>query len=170
MQHILDKIRGDAKPPPRAPAVQVLTGLIGGALGIGLLALLAQAQGVPLLMAPFGATCVLMFAAPDTPLAQPRNVVGGHFLSSLVGLVFLKYIGTGPLEMGLAVGLAIALMQLTRTLHAPAGADPLVVLAGSQLGWGFLLAPVLAGSVLLVLIALLVNNLGPHKRWPRYWI
>ena len=170
MKRILNKIRGNATPPPRPHHWQVLTGLFGGALGIGAIALLARSQGLPLLMAPFGATCVLLFAAPDTPLAQPRNVIGGHLVSSLVGLLFLKFIGAGPLEMGLAVGGAIALMQLTRTLHAPAGADPLVVLMSGKAGWSFLAAPVLASAVLLVLIALLVNNLGPNKQWPRYWV
>jgi CBS-domain-containing membrane protein len=169
MNSIIHKIRGDTKSPSRAPYLQVLNGLVGGTLGIGVLALLMDSQGFPLLMAPFGATCVLMFAAPDTPLAQPRNVIGGHLVSSLIGLVFLKFIGTGPLEMGVAVGLAIALMQLTRTVHPPAGADPLVVLVGGKVGWSFLVAPVLAGSLLLVLIALLINNVGRNKRWPRYW-
>jgi CBS-domain-containing membrane protein len=164
MKRILNKIRGDTKLPPRPPHMQVLTGLIGGAVGIGSIALLAHSQGVPLLMAPFGATCVLLFAAPDAPLAQPRNVVGGHFISSLVGLLFLKFVGAGPVEMGLAVGLAIALMQLTRTVH------PLVVMMSSKTGWSFLAAPVLASAVLLVLIALLINNVGPAKRWPRYWL
>jgi CBS-domain-containing membrane protein len=170
MKRILNKIRGDTKLPPRPQHMQVFTGLIGGAVGIGSIALLAHSQGVPLLMAPFGATCVLLFAAPDAPLAQPRNVVGGHFISSLVGLLFLKFVGAGPVEMGLAVGLAIALMQLTRTVHPPAGADPLVVMMSSNTGWSFLAAPVLASAVLLVLIALLINNVGPAKRWPRYWL
>lgn len=60
-------------------------------------------------MAPFGATCVLLFAAPDTPLAQPRNVIGGHLVSGLVDLLFLKFIGAGPVEMGLALGVATLL-------------------------------------------------------------
>lgn len=170
MKRILNKIRGNTTPPPRPHHWQVVTGLIGGAMGIGTIALLAHSAGLPLLMAPFGATCVLLFAAPDTPLAQPRNVIGGHLISSLVGLLFLKFIGAGPVEMGLAVGVAIALMQLTRTLHAPAGADPLVVLMSGKVGWSFLAAPVLASAVLLVLIALLVNNVGYNKQWPRYWI
>ncbi|KAF0811303.1 hypothetical protein IGB42_04236 [Andreprevotia sp. IGB-42] len=170
MERILNKVRGNGTLPARPGLWQILNGLIGGALGIGLVATLAELQHLPLLMAPFGATCVLLFAAPDTPLAQPRNVIGGHLVSSLVGLLFLKYVGTSPLEMGLAVGLAIALMQLTRTLHAPAGADPLVVLMAGKASWGFLIAPVLVSAVLLVLIALVVNNVGQGKQWPRYWM
>ncbi len=169
MKRILNKVRGRGTLPPRPNRWQIVAGLIGGSVGIGLIAALAHAQSLPLLMAPFGATCVLLFAAPDTPLAQPRNVIGGHLVSSLVGLLFLKYVGAGPLEMGLAVGLAIALMQATRTLHAPAGADPLVVLMSGKVGWSFLFAPVFASAVILVLVAIVVNNVGQNKQWPRYW-
>jgi CBS-domain-containing membrane protein len=133
------------------------------------LTLLAQWCGTPLLLAPFGATCVLIFALPDSPLAQPRAVIGGHLLSSLVGLVALHVFGGGLLAPALAVGAAIALMQLTRTVHAPAGGDPLVVLLGGA-PWSFLLAPVLAGSLLLVGCALLANNLTPGRRYPRCWL
>lgn len=169
MKSILNKVRGNGPLPARPGHWQVLAGLIGGSIGIGLIALLSHAQNLPLLMAPFGATCVLLFAAPDTPLAQPRNVIGGHLVSSLVGLLFLKYVGTSPVEMGLAVGLAIALMQVTRTLHAPAGADPLVVLMAGKAGWSFLFAPVLASAVILVMVAIVVNNVGQNRQWPRYW-
>ncbi|MEN3032054.1 HPP family protein [Chromobacterium amazonense] len=169
MKRILNKVRGSGALPARPNRWQIVAGLIGGSVGIGLIAVLAHAQNLPLLMAPFGATCVLLFAAPDTPLAQPRNVIGGHLVSSLVGLLFLKYVGVGPLEMGLAVGLAIALMQATRTLHAPAGADPLVVLMSGKAGWSFLFAPVFASAVILVLVAIVVNNVGQNKQWPRYW-
>lgn len=169
MKRIYNKIQGDTASPPRAHYRQIITGLIGGTLGISVLAVLSTVQDMPLLMAPLGATCVLLFAAPDTPLTQPRNVIGGHFVSSLVGLLFYQFIGTGALEMGLAVGCAIALMQLTRTLHAPAGANPLVVLTAGQVSWSFLISPVLIGSIWLVFIALIINNLGQGKRWPRYW-
>lgn len=170
MKRLLRKIGGDAASPPRPSGGQILNGLLGGGVGIALLALLTTAQGWPLLMAPLGASCVLLFAAPDTPLAQPRNVIGGHLVASLVGLLLLRSLGPGALSMGLAVGLAIALMQATRTLHAPAGADPLVLMLAGKVSWGFLLAPVLAGSVLLVLLALLVNNLPRGRSWPRYWL
>lgn len=169
MKRILHKVRGNGAPPARPSGWQIVAGLIGGSIGIGLIALLTRSHNLPLLMAPFGATCVLLFAAPDTPLAQPRNVIGGHLVSSLVGLLFLKYVGASPLEMGLAVGLAIALMQATRTLHAPAGADPLVVLMSGKAGWSFLFAPVFASAVILVAVAVVVNNVGKNRQWPRYW-
>ncbi|MCG7601576.1 HPP family protein [Halomonas sp. McH1-25] len=121
-------------------------------------------------MAPFGATCVLLFAAPAAPLAQPRNVIGGHLISALVGMVILHLFGTGLWQMAVGVGVAIALMQLLRAVHPPAGANPLVVLTAGVEDWSFLITPVLVGSVILVLIALFINNVGTEKRWPHYWI
>ena len=170
MKYLLEKIRGNSALPARPTIWQMVNGLIGGSLGISTVAMLSNIYHLPLLIAPFGATCVLLFAAPDSPLAQPRNVIGGHLISSLVGLVFLQYIGAGPIEMGIAVGVAIALMQLTRTLHAPAGADPLVVMMMGNATWWFLVEPVLISSLLLVFIALIVNNSGKLKKWPKYWM
>ena len=169
MSTIINKIRGGGVRPPAPSLRHVLNGLIGGGLAIGVVAAITRYYHVPLLMAPLGASCFLLFGAPDAPFAQPRNVVFGHLLSSLVGLVFLKYIGVGPIEMGVAVGLAIALMLYTRTSHPPAGADPLVVMIAGKLSWSFLATPVLASTVILVLIALVVNNIGKDKAWPKYW-
>ena len=149
--------------------MQILTGFVGGLLSISILAFMAGHYHVPLIMAPFGATCVLLYALPDSPLAQPRSVIGGHLLSTFVGLAVFHLIGYGFWEMGLAVGLAIGLMQFTRTIHAPAGADPIVVFLAGGLGWSFLFTPVLVGSVILVAIAFIVNNIGAVKNWPKYW-
>ena len=99
-----------------------------------LLARLTLSLHAALLIAPFGASCVLVFALPQSPLAQPRNVIGGHMISTLVGLCAYHLIGASPLSFGLAVGLAIAAMLLTAPLHPPAGADPIVVTWPSRLG------------------------------------
>ncbi|WP_168012327.1 HPP family protein [Halomonas salinarum] len=167
---MLHKIKGGGTLPARPDNLQIFTGLIGGISGIGFVAWLTRITEVPLLMAPFGATCVLLFAAPNVPLAQPRNVIGGHFVAALVGLVVMQLMGTGILAMAVGVGLAIALMQALRVVHPPAGANPLVVMMSGAVGYDFLLMPVLAGSVSLVLVALLINNLGSERRWPTYWL
>lgn len=103
-------------------------------------------------MASFGASCVLAFGVPDSPLAQPRSIIGGHVVSTLVGLLVLGTLGNSWWAGALAVGLALAVMQQTRTLHAPAGANPLVVLAASA-PVSFLVTPVLTGAVVIVLVA-----------------
>ncbi|MCU7370367.1 HPP family protein [Paucibacter sp. O1-1] len=156
--------RAPASPPPAF----VLWSALGATLAIALTGWLTQASGYPWQMAPFGASCVLAFGLPDSPLAQPRSIVGGHLVASLVGLLVMLVLGDSWWAAGIAVGLALALMQITRTVHAPAGADPLVVFA-SQAGATFLLTPVLAGSLAIVLVALLVNNLRQRGSYPRYW-
>ena len=138
---------------------------LGGGLAILLLAFLTRNFDQLLLIAPFGASCVLLFALPQSPLARPRNVIGGHFISALVGLLVLTFIGDGVLAMAVGVGLAIAMMQFTGTLHPPAGGDPLVViLAGA--GWSFLALPILAGTVILVLLAWAYHRTVSKRAYP----
>ena len=123
-------------------------------------------------MAPFGATCVLLFAVPTSPLAQPRNIIAGHFISAAVGLATLYSFGDSYLVMSLAVGSAIFLMQYFRAVHPPAGANPIVIaLAGTSLvDWTFLFTPVLVGSVALVFVGAMLNNTFSQQRWPLYWV
>ncbi|GGP67201.1 hypothetical protein GCM10009347_35820 [Shewanella algicola] len=167
----MSKLKGGGSLPPRPSLLQLLKGLIGGTLGILCLCLLGQYSEVPWLMAPFGATCVILFAAPTSPLAQPRNVIGGHFIAASVGLAALYGLGDSYITMSVAVGVAIMAMQFLRAVHPPAGANPIVIiLAGkSAVSLSFLVTPVLVGSVLLVVIASLVNNYGVKDGWPVYW-
>ncbi|WP_321393056.1 HPP family protein [Emcibacter sp.] len=137
----------------------------GGAVAISLLGLVTSTSGVPLLMAPFGASCVLVFGLPKSPLAQPRNVIGGHILTALTGFIFLYLFGDSWWAMGLAVGTAIALMQLTRTTHPPAGANPILVMMSAPAA-PFLIFPVLSGALIVVLTGLLVNNLSSTRSYP----
>jgi len=154
---------------PAAPSWRfVAASTLGTMLAIGLTGWLGLRSGAPWLMAPFGASCVLAFGLPDSPLAQPRSIVGGHLIATLVGLVVLHTLGDAWWAAAMAVGLALALMQLTRTVHAPAGADPLVVLA-AHAPFQFLLTPVLAGSLAIAAVAWAVNNLRNRGSYPRYW-
>jgi CBS-domain-containing membrane protein len=129
----------------------VLAGL-GGAVAIGFLGFLTISSGHALLMAPFGASCVLLFSVPASPLSQPMNVIGGHVVSTLVGLLLRLYLPNEWWAVAIAVGLAISFMALFRVTHPPAGADPIIVFV-SDPGFTFLLLPVLAGAVGLVAIA-----------------
>ncbi|MFC7049652.1 HPP family protein [Emcibacter nanhaiensis] len=138
---------------------------LGGAVAIGLLGALTGYTNVPLLMAPFGASCVLVFGLPESPLAQPRNVIGGHTLTALTGFIFLYLFGDGWWAIGLAVGTAIALMQLTRTTHPPAGANPILVMLSAPTA-SFLLFPVLSGALLVVFVGILVNNISTTRSYP----
>jgi CBS-domain-containing membrane protein len=162
------KLKGGGMAPPRPRLRHMAWSWAGAATAIGLTGALSSATATPWLMAPFGATAVLVFGLPDSPLAQPRNVIGGHLLTSLVGLVFLTALGPQWWSMALAVATAIAAMQMTRMVHPPAGANPLLIMATGA-SWSFLATPVLTGSVAIVLVALLCNNLAPERRYPMYW-
>jgi CBS-domain-containing membrane protein len=119
-------------------------------------------------MAPFGATCVLLFAAPESHFSQPRNVIGGHFIAATISVLLWHFLGDQWWVLALGVGTAIAVMQLTKTLHPPAGAHPLVIITGHA-SWGFIFTPVLLGAITLVLCGIIANNLIKDRHYPRYW-
>nr|WP_200892480.1 HPP family protein [Aliterella atlantica] len=140
----------------------------GSFIAIATTAYLSTKTNTPLLMAPFGATSVLIFGVPDSPLAQPRNVIGGNIVAALVSLSILYLFGSHPWAMGLAVATAIGMMQFTRTVHPPSGAVALVVMMTNP-SWQFLLTPVLEGSIILVLCAVVFNNLADERSYPTHW-
>ena len=165
----LSKMKGKGRSPLQVNVKDAITGLIGGFLTIFALILLTNTTSAEWLMAPFGASCVLAFGVWNAPLSQPRNIIGGHFVSTFVGLATYHVLGDEPWMIGLAVGLAIAMMMITKTTHPPAGADPLVVMLG-QYSLSYLIAPVLIGSVIIVFFALLINNLRSNREYPTFWI
>ncbi|EKO3391455.1 HPP family protein [Vibrio fluvialis] len=115
------------------------------------------------LMAPFGATAVLVFGVPDSPLAQPKNVIFGHLITASVGLVFVHWLPVEPWSLAIATGLAISLMLVTKTTHPPAGANPLLIMLTGQ-SWSFLVTPVLIGALVIVLCGQL------NQLWSRKWL
>lgn len=132
--------------------VMPLVAGLGAFLAIGLLSFFDAAMSdVALLMAPFGATAVLVFGVPDSPLAQAKNVIFGHMITAIVGIVFAQYVGVTPLTLALATGVAVSAMLLSKTTHPPAGANPLLIMLSGQ-SWPFLITPVLLGATLIVLV------------------
>lgn len=175
----LGKMRGTTRSPPRVGIREVAWSWAGAFAGIGLLGLVEQGlldgTGRALLLGSFGATAVLVYGAARSPLAQPRNVVGGHVLSALVGVASFQLLRPWPaLAAAAAVATAIALMHLTRTLHPPGGATALIAVIGGPkvhaLGFGYALVPVGLGAVLLVAVGLAVNNLAAGRRYPEFWV
>lgn len=164
----LNKMKGGDGTAPSATMNDTLISAFGGLLGIGIVSYLSVVSGFPWLMAPFGATCVLAFAVHKSPLAQPRAIIGGHSVSTLAGLLVFTLFGNTWWSVALAVSLAIAGMMITKTVHPPAGADPIVVIT-AQASWSFLLYPVLIGSIALVIVALAYNNLFQERQYPNYW-
>ena len=96
-------------------------------------------------------------------------MIAGHGLSSLIGLVFLEAFGPHSWALGLALGTAVAVMFATRTVHAPAGSNPVIVFM-TQPDWSFLLAPTLLGAVGIVLVAVVFHRVVRPGRYPLYWL
>jgi CBS-domain-containing membrane protein len=106
--------------------------------------------------------------SPQTAAAQPRALIGGHLVSTMIGLLVVKVAGPGITAAALAVGLAILAMHLTRSFHPPAGIDPLVVVL-NNMSWSFLLVPVAVGACLLAALAFVWHNAFRDGSWPRRW-
>lgn len=141
---------------------------VSGTLGILAIHFVTNLVGFPLLIGSFGASAVLLFGANDSPLTQPRNLIGGHVLSAIVAVIIVATLGSNPFSIALAVGFAILVMNLTHTTHPPGGATALIgVQAGAGLSYVFI--PVLAGALILLLVALFTNNVVYHRRYPRHW-
>ncbi len=148
---------------------ELLYSFLGSFIGIGLVAYLAYSLELPLLIPSLGASAVLLYAACNSPFAQPRNVIGGHVISAFVGVSAYQLFGLSGFSLTLAVTLAITGMLLTNTMHPPGGATAFLAIYTKQ-SYMFLLDPVLLGTILMVIVALVINNLSSERQYPSYWI
>lgn len=127
------------------------------------------------LIGSFGASAVLVYGLPASDYSQPRNLVGGHLISALAGVLIFKLLpGNIALAGALAVTLALAGMMATQTVHPPGGATALIAIinpVANELGFEFLFAPVLSGVLIMLITGVLLNNLSsnPLRRYPKYW-
>lgn len=178
IREYLSKMKGTAKAPPGVGPGELAWSWAGSFLGIGMCALLSAAYFEPrdltMLIGSFGASAVLVYGAIKSPLAQPRNLVGGHVISGLAGVTAYHLAGpTVWLAAALAVSLAVVLMLATRTLHPPGGATALIAVIGGPkihaLGFLYPFVPAGAGALVLLLVALVVNNLSKSRTYPEYW-
>ena len=175
----LSKMKGGAKSPPGVGGWELLWSWLGAMIGIGLCASLStkyfEPRDLTLLIGSFGASAVLVYGAIKSPLAQPRNLIGGHIVSGLVGVACWQLVGgTLWLATAMAVSLAIVSMLATKTLHPPGGATALIAVIGGakihNLGYLYAFVPAGAGAVILLIVALIVNNLSKNRKYPEYWL
>jgi CBS domain-containing membrane protein len=150
---------------------------IGAFTGIGLIGFI-NSKFISLsdnlfLIGSFGATSVLIYGIVHSPLAQPRNLIGGHLISALIGVTIYKLIPDPVwLAAALSVAFAIVCMQITKTLHPPGGATAIIACIGSEkikaLGYAYVLSPVLSGVFILFVVAMIVNNIGFNRKYPSH--
>ncbi|MEL1241941.1 HPP family protein [Flavobacterium flavipallidum] len=148
---------------------------LGSFIGIGLIAYFQSQQfshqDVVYLIGSFGASSVLVYGIIESPFSQPRNLIGGHLISAFIGVtVHHLFPDTIYIAAPLAVSLSIVLMQITKTLHPPGGATALIAIIGTQkikdLGYWYVLSPVLTGVLILFFTALIFNNMTSGRKYP----
>ncbi len=182
LKTFLHRMRGPGECAARHSLAWMIWSWIGAFAGILLVGLINRLWPVSatdhiFLIGSFGASAVLIYGTPHVPYAQPRNLVGGHLVSAFIGVAVMQLLPGAMMELqaALAVATAIFAMHLTRTLHPPGGASALIAVIGSDqvhaLGFEYVLRPVLAGALLLLLVALIVNNLrdDEERHYPKCW-
>ena len=172
MRSLLGRLWPDTAPVSARERVRSGIGALAGSLVAGLLGALSIQSGAagPALIAPVGASAVLLFAVPSSPLAQPWSILGGNLVSALVGVTAAMWIADPYLGAAVAIGCAILAMLSLRCLHPPSGAIALTAVLGGpavhDLGYGFVLWPVLGNSFVLLAAAVIFNNLT-GRPYPR---
>ncbi len=172
------KMKGTTQSPPAVSLSVILWSWLGAFLGIAAVAFinynLFKETDLVMIIGSFGASAVLIYGAIRSPLAQPRNLIGGHIISAIIGVTTYKVLHNQMwLAAAVAVATAIAVMHATRTLHPPGGATALIAVIGSpkihHLGYLYAIIPAGLGAVIMLVVAVLINNIPASRQYPEYW-
>ena len=172
-------MKGASKSPPTVGLSEILWSWIGSFLGISIVALISfrilEGKGLTMIIGSFGASAILIYGAVKSPLAQPRNLLGGHVISALIGVTSYQVLHSHMwLAAAVAVATSLACMHATKTLHPPGGATALIAVIGGDsvhnLGYLYAIIPTAAGASILLAVALLVNNIPKTRRYPEFWL
>jgi CBS-domain-containing membrane protein len=175
----LKKMKGTTQSPPRVSLREIGWSWLGSLLGIAVVGYLNdrffEGSDFMLIIGSLGASAVLIFGAIKSPLAQPPNLMGGHLISAIIGVSAYKLFHPWMwLAAAVAVATAIAAMHATKTLHPPGGATALIAVIGGDkihnLGYLYVLMPVTAGAAILLIVALIFNNIPKTRKYPEFWI
>jgi CBS-domain-containing membrane protein len=172
-------LRPISEPAPRVHLKDIAWSWVSALVGISLVSWLHygwfSSQDLILIVGSFGASAVLIYGAIKSPLAQPRNFLGGHLVSSFAGVLAWQLFSATPwFAAGFAVATAIGFMHLTRTVHPPGGATALIAVIGGEgihrLGFGYMLLPVLSGALIMFVVAMVFNNIVKWRKYPEFWL
>ena len=177
----MQRMKTKSQPPSRKPLSKILWSGLGAFVGIYLVAVFGHYFAIEesfFLLGSFGASAVLIYGAPQADFSQPRNILGGHILSACVAVLLLKAfssIFSTELLCALSVSSSIIVMHFSRTMHPPGGATALIYVMGGEqihrLGWLYPLTPIGLGALIMLLVALFINNLSSNSKrhYPTYW-
>lgn len=172
-------MKGTTKSPPAVGFSEIIWSWIGAFLGIAAVAFINfnvfEGTDLVMIIGSFGASAVLIYGAIRSPLAQPRNLIGGHIVGAIIGVTAYKLLHNQMwLASAVAVATAIAIMHATKTLHPPAGATALIAVIGSpkihSLGYLYAVIPAGSGALVMLVVAVLINNIPKTRQYPEYWI
>jgi CBS-domain-containing membrane protein len=174
-----NKMKGGTTSPPRVRFSEIVWSWIGAFLGIAAVAFISynilEKTDLVMIIGSFGASAVLIYGAIKSPLAQPRNFIGGHVVSAIVGVTSYQLLHSHIwLAAAVSVATAIAFMHASKTLHPPGGATALIAVIGSSkihaLGYLYTIIPVGIGASIMLVVALLVNNIPQNRKYPEFWL
>jgi CBS-domain-containing membrane protein len=175
----IKKMKGTTQSPPAVSFSEIIWSWIGAFSGIAPVAFINynifNETDLVMIIGSFGASAVLIYGAIRSPLAQPRNLIGGHVISAVIGVTTYNLLNSHMwLASSIAVATAIAVMHATKTLHPPGGATALIAVIGSQeihnLGYFYAIIPAGMGAMIMLVVALLINNIPKSRRYPEFWI
>lgn len=179
LKDYFNKMKGTTQSPPAVSLSEILWSWTGAFLGIAAVAYMNYnslgGSDLVMIIGSFGASAVLIYGAIKSPLAQPRNLLGGHIFSAVIGVACYQLMNEYMwLACAVAVATAIAFMHATKTLHPPGGATALIAVIGSEkihgLGYLYALVPAGLGAVVMLAVALLINNIPKTRRYPEFWM
>jgi CBS-domain-containing membrane protein len=173
-----NKMKGEAKSPPAVNVSEIIWSWVGSFTGIMAVAYINyeifEPMDLVMIVGSFGASAVLIYGAIRSPLAQPRNLLGGHVFSAVIGVAAYNIFGDHNwLAAAIAVATAVAFMHVTKTLHPPGGATALIAVIGGDkihsLGYLYAIIPTGVGALIMLVIALLLNNISKDRKYPEFW-
>ncbi len=173
------KMKGSTTSPPRVRFSEIVWSWVGAFLGIAAVAFISynllEKTDLVMVIGSFGASAVLIYGAIKSPLAQPRNFIGGHVISAIVGVTSYQLLHSHIwFAAAVSVATAIAFMHASKTLHPPGGATALIAVIGSPkihaLGYLYTIIPVAIGASIMLIVALLVNNISDNRKYPEFWL
>lgn len=161
------KMKGEGKAETKGQRSEWLISATGCLIAISFISIIAFHLGYAMSLGPIGASCLLVFLAYQSPFSQPRQVIGGHLLSTFVALAIWDVFGRTPITIGITLAIVLIMMALTQTVHPPAAASAIVAI-NTQAGWGFLLTISIC-IIILICISTMYNNLFHSRNYPKYW-